>query len=118
MCSSDLHYPVPMPDGVYTQQPPPTHFVHTLEHGRVEIQYSPSLSPKRVRQLGGLFNQDPAYLLLFPNETMPYQVAVSAWGQLAGCKKATDASFDVIRAFKQRYVGHAPEPLNTQPANF
>jgi len=116
--TSGNHYPIPTPDGVYTQQPQLTHVVHTLEHGRIEIQYSPTLSPRRIRQLGGLFNQDPSYTLLFPNETMPYDIAVTAWGQLAGCKKATDASFDVIRAFKRRYVGKAPEPLSTQPANF
>jgi len=116
--TSGNHYPIPTPDGVYIQQPQLTHVVHTLEHGRIEIQYSPTLSPRRIRQLGGLFNQDPSYTLLFPNETMPYDIAVTAWGQLAGCKKATDASFDVIRAFKRRYVGKAPEPLSTQPANF
>jgi hypothetical protein len=116
--TSGNHYPIPQPDGVYTKQPQLTHVVHTLEHGRIEIQYSPSLGPKRVRQLGGLFNEDPSYMLLFPNKTMPYKIAVTAWGQLAGCKKATDATFDVIRAFRQRYVGKSPEPLSTQPTNF
>jgi hypothetical protein len=116
--TSGNHYPIPTPDGVYTQQPQLTHIVHTLEHGRIEIQYSPTLAPRRIRQLGGLFNQDPSYTLLFPNETMPYEIAVTAWGQLAGCRKATDATFDVIRAFKRRYVGKAPEPLSTQPTNF
>jgi len=116
--TSGNHYPIPEQDGVYTQQPPLTHLVHTLEHGRIEIQYTPSLSAKRISQLGGLFNQDPAYTLLLPNETMPYEIAVTAWGQLAGCKKATDAAFDVIRAFKHRYTGHGPEPLNSQPTNF
>jgi hypothetical protein len=37
---------------------------------------------------------------------------------LAGCKKVTDESFDVIRDFKRRYLGAAPEPLETQPTNF
>jgi hypothetical protein len=49
---------------------------------------------------------------------MPYQVAVTAWGHLAGCKKATDATFDVIRDFKRRYEGTAPEPQSIQPTNF
>jgi uncharacterized protein DUF3105 len=116
--TSGNHYPVPQDDGVYTQQPPMTHVVHTLEHGRIEIQYKPSLRAKVVRQLGGLYNQDPSYLLLFPNDTMKYEVAVTAWGHLAGCKKFDDGFFDVIRAFKQRYVGKAPEPVGTQPTNF
>jgi Protein of unknown function (DUF3105) len=116
--TSGNHYPIPQPDGVYTKPPALTHVVHTLEHGRIEIQYTPSLDPKWVRQLGGLFNEDPSYMLLFPNKTMPYEIAVTSWGQLAGCKKATDATFDVIRAFRQRYVGKSPEPLSTQPTNF
>jgi hypothetical protein len=116
--TSGNHYPIPEQDGVYTKQPPFTHIVHTLEHGRIEIEYTPTLPKRRVRQLGGLFNQDTAYYLLFPNDTMPYDVAVAAWGHLAGCKKFSNGAFDVIRAFKQRYVGKAPEPLGTQPAHF
>ena len=116
--TSGNHYPIPEQDGVYKKQPPLTHIVHTLEHGRIEIQYTPTLSLHRIRQLGGFFNEEPAYLLLFPNDTMSYDVAVTAWGHLAGCKKVTDETFDVIRAFKQRYLGKAPEPLSTQPTNF
>jgi hypothetical protein len=116
--TSGNHYPIPQPDGVYTKQPPLTHLVHTLEHGRIEIQYSPELDPKRIRQLGGLFNESIAYTLLFPDKTMPYEIAVTAWGHLAGCKKASDAGFDVIRAFKQRYLGKAPESLESQTTNF
>ena len=110
--------PDPATDGVYTKTPPFTHLVHTLEHGRVEIQYAPNLAPRRVAQLGGLFNESTAYMVLFPNGSMPYKVAVTAWGHLAGCKKVNDETFDVIRAFKQRYLGQAPEPLETQPTNF
>jgi hypothetical protein len=116
--TSGNHYPIPQPDGVYTQTPPLTHLVHTLEHGRVEIQYNPSIGPKRIAQLGGLYDEDRQYTLLFPNTKMPYQVAVTAWGHLAGCKKVTDTTFDVIRDFKRRYMGAAPEPLETQPTNF
>jgi hypothetical protein len=116
--TSGNHYPIPQPDGVYTKTPPLTHLVHTLEHGRIEIQYKPSLDPRRVAQLGGLFNEDKAYMVLFPNGSMPYAVAVTAWGHLAGCKQVTDETFDVIRTFKRRYLGTAPEPLETQPTNF
>jgi hypothetical protein len=116
--TSGNHYPIPQDDGVYTRMPPLTHLVHTLEHGRVEIQYKPSIGPKRLAQLGGLYNEDPQYALLFPNPKMPYEVAVTAWGHLAGCKKVTDASFDVIRDFKRRYLGTSPESLGSQPTNF
>jgi Protein of unknown function (DUF3105) len=116
--TSGNHYPIPQDDGAYTKMPPLTHVVHTLEHGRIEIQYSPKLAPKRIAQLGGFFNQSTAYMVLFPNTLMPYQVAVTAWGHLAGCKKVNNETYDVIRAFKQRYLGQAPEPLETQPTNF
>ncbi len=116
--TSGNHYPVPQDDGVYTKTPPLTHLVHTLEHGRVEIQYKPGIDPKRLAQLGGLYNEEPSYTVLFPNASMPYKVAVTAWGHLAGCKKVTDKTFDVIRAFKRRYLGAAPESLESQPTNF
>jgi len=116
--TSGNHYPIPEPDGVYTKTPPFTHVVHTLEHGRIEMQYKPGIDRKRLAQLGGLFNEDKSYTLLFPNSVMPYEVAVTAWGHLAGCKKVSDATFDVIRDFKRRYLGGAPEPLETQPTIF
>jgi hypothetical protein len=116
--TSGNHYPIPQDDGVYTKTPPFTHLVHTLEHGRIEMQYKPGIGPKRLAQMGGLYNEDPSYTLLFPNAKMPYEIAVTAWGHLAGCKKVTDESFDVIRDFKRRYLGAAPEPLETQPTNF
>jgi hypothetical protein len=116
--TSGNHYPIPQDDGVYKQTPPFTHLVHTLEHGRIEIQYKSSIDPKRIAQLGGLYNADKSYTVLFPNSKMPYRVAVTAWGHLAGCKKVNDATFDLIRDFKRRYLGTGPEPLETQPTNF
>ena len=116
--TSGNHYPIPQDDGVYKQTPPFSHLVHTLEHGRIEIQYDPSIEPKRIAQLGGLYNQDKSYTVLFPNSKMPYKVAVTAWGHLAGCKTVNDATFDLIRTFKKRYLGTGPEPLETQPTNF
>jgi hypothetical protein len=116
--TSGNHYPVPQADGVYTQTPPLTHLVHTLEHGRIEIQYKPSIGPKRLAQLGGLYDEDPQYTLLFPNTKMPYKLAVTSWGHLAGTKKVTNGAFDVIRDFKRRYLGTSPESLESQPTNF
>jgi hypothetical protein len=116
--TSGNHYPIPQNDGVYTKTPPLTHLVHTLEHGRVEMQYKPGIPRKRLAQLGGLYNEDKSYTVMFPNTSMPYQFAITAWGHLAGCKKITDETFDVIRAFKRRYLGAAPESLESQPTNF
>jgi uncharacterized protein DUF3105 len=111
--TSGNHDPIPAVDGVYSQSPTATtikHFVHTLEHGRVEIQYDPAKLPKRrLDQLGGLFNDDPYHMVLFPNRRQPYEVAVTAWGHLMGCNKVTDKTFDAIRAFRDRYRDQGPE---------
>jgi Protein of unknown function (DUF3105) len=110
--TSGNHDPQPAGDGVYSA--PPTarttkNFVHTLEHGRIIIQYDPQLSKRRIDQLGGLFNDDPYHMVLMPNRRMPYQIAVTAWGHLLGCKEANDKVFDAIRAFRDRYRDQGPE---------
>ena len=111
--TSGNHDPIPAVDGVYSQSPTATtikHFVHTLEHGRIEIQYDPAKLPKRrLDQLGGLFNDDPYHMVMFPNRRQPYEVAVTAWGHLMGCNKVTDKTFDAIRAFRDRYRDQGPE---------
>src|SRR5688572_10572408 len=38
--TSGDHNPVPQADGAYLEMPPEGAFVHSLEHGRLEIQYS------------------------------------------------------------------------------
>ncbi|MEX0993173.1 MAG: DUF3105 domain-containing protein [Solirubrobacterales bacterium] len=107
--TSGDHDALAQPDGVYTKEPQPRHLIHALEGGRVEIHYKPDIPARRLDQLGGFFNQNKQFLLLFPNSSMPYDVAISSWGHLAGCKKITDATFDVIRDFYDRYVDQAPE---------
>jgi hypothetical protein len=86
------------------------HLVHALEHGRVIIQWAPTTPRRRIAQLRGLFEEDPYHLILTPNGTkMPYEVAVTAWGHSASCKKFTSEAFDVFRDFKTRYVDKGPE---------
>jgi hypothetical protein len=109
--TSGNHNPIPADDGYYSQRPGVRHSTHTLEHGRIYIQYKPTLSPRRIKQLGGLFNDDSYHMLLSPNPSMPYRVAATAWGHLAGCKKVTDATFDVLRDFRDRYRDRAPEQV-------
>jgi hypothetical protein len=110
--TSGNHDPSPASDGVYSDAPDAAtmkNFVHTLEHGRIEIQYDPTLEKRRIDQLGGIFNDDPYHMVLMPNRRMPYKVAVTAWGHLLGCKKVTDKTFDAIRAFRDRYRDQGPE---------
>ncbi len=110
--TSGNHDPQPAGDGVYSKPATATdirHFVHTLEHGRIEIQYDPALRKAQVDRLGGLYQEDPYHMVLFPNPKLRYRVAASAWGHLIGCEKLTDETFDALRAFRDRYRDQGPE---------
>jgi hypothetical protein len=108
--TSGNHNPVPAADGEYGKNPGTMHLVHALEHGRIIIQWAPSAPRRRIAQLRGLFDEDQYHLILTPNATkMPFEVAATAWGHNAGCKRFTDKVFDVFRAFKTRYVDKGPE---------
>jgi hypothetical protein len=112
--TSGNHDPTPAGDGVYDRTFSETEikpFVHTLEHGRVEIHYDPSLPKREIDRLGGLFNEDPYHMVLLPNRRMPYQVAGTAWGHLIGCEKITDETFDALRSFRDRYRDQGPEQV-------
>jgi hypothetical protein len=87
------------------------HTVHTLEHGRIYIHYKPTLRRHRIGQLGGLFNDDPFHMVMSPDPAIDGQVAVAAWGHLANCKHVNDETFDVIRAFRDRYRDRGPEAV-------
>ena len=97
-------------DGAYAEMPDPIHFVHSLEHGRIEIQYSPDLSEEDQLALKGVFDESPEGMLFFPNPDMSYEVAVTAWTQLMGCESYEGATtLDAIRDFRDIYRGNGPE---------
>jgi hypothetical protein len=108
--SSGNHNPIPTPDGAYGKAPAKEHLVHSLEHGRIEYQFLPSTPKRRIAQLKGLYDSDTYHTILTPNPThMPYQAAAVAWGHIAGCKRMTNETFDVFRAFRERYIDKGPE---------
>jgi hypothetical protein len=108
--TSGNHNPQQLADGAYSEFPQPWYFVHSLEHGRIEIQYSPDLPEEDQLALKGVFDEDPDGMLLFPNPQMPYEVAATAWTQLIGCPKYEgDATLDAIRDFRDIYRGNGPE---------
>jgi hypothetical protein len=114
--TSGNHNPEQLADGAYSEMPAPWYFVHSLEHGRIEIQYSPDLPEEDQLALKGVFDEDPAGMLMFPNSDMPYEVATTAWTQLMGCDRYQGpATLDAIRDFRDTYRGLGPEPL---PINF
>ncbi len=115
--TSGDHNPEPSLDGIYNpgQSPEPEHFVHSLEHGRIEFQYKPGTPKNEIAQLETLFseklNGKAGYkTLLFENNTkMTYAVAATAWGHLVGCPKFSDGVFDVLRDFRVKWVDQGPE---------
>jgi Protein of unknown function (DUF3105) len=99
-------------DGAYSEYPDPVYTVHSLEHGRIAIQYSPELPEDEQLELKGLFDEDPDGMLLFPNPEMPFDVAATAWTQLIGCPTYEgQATLDALRAFRDTFRGQGPEPV-------
>ena len=119
--TSGPHYASPNPtdpgsgalaEGPYANTPQIARAVHALEHGRIEIQYSPDLPEQDQLALKGIYDADPRGVILFPNPDMPYEVATTAWQQLLGCKTYEgDATLDAIRDFILQYRGRGPEPI-------
>jgi hypothetical protein len=109
---SHVEPPFQQADGAYSEMPAEIDFVHSLEHGRLEIQYAPDLPEKDQLALVGLYDTMYGATLLFPNENMPYQVAASAWTNLLGCPTYKGAiTLDAIRAFgKATWGKYGGEP--------
>ena len=106
---SGPHHPIPADDGIYDEAPRTEALVHSLEHGRIVVQFRPQVSDEVKGQLKSLYEEDPSHMLLVPNARMPYEVAATAWTNVLGCRKATPAVFDAIRAFRVRYRDRGPE---------
>lgn len=114
-------------DGSYVGEgivaPAPERYVHSLEHGRVIIQFKPGLIQHRISQLETLFSEssdtdfglkstDGGFTLLMKNNTkMPYDVAATAWGHMLACQTFNDKVFDAIRAFRKKYILQGPEKV-------
>jgi hypothetical protein len=100
-------------DGAYSEMPSEIFIVHSLEHGRMEIQYGPELSDDDQLALKGLFDTMYGGTLLFPNDNMDYEVAATTWTNLLGCPKYKgEITLDAIRDFGKatwgRYGGEPP----------
>ena len=49
---------------------------------------------------------------MFPNPEMPYDVAITAWTQLAGCETYEGAAtLDLLRTFRDIYRNQGPESV-------
>lgn len=104
--------PYQQADGAYSEMPEEIDFVHSLEHGRLEIQYSPDLAEEDQLALKGVFDTMYGATLLFPNGNMPYEVAATTWTNLLGCPTYKGAiTLDAIRDFgKATWGKYGGEP--------
>lgn len=119
--------PYQQADGAYVEMPAEIDIVHTLEHGRLEVMYSPDLPEAGQLELKGLYDTMYGATLLFPNDRMPYEVAATTWTNLLGCPTYEGAAtLDAIRAFGKatwgKYGGESAEyfpftgPTPAEPA--
>ncbi len=106
--------PYQQADGAYNEKPDDIFLVHTLEHGRMEIQYDPDLPDEEQLELKGLYETMYGATLLFPNPDMEYAVAATTWTNLLGCPEYKGAAtLDAIRAFgKETWGKYGGEPVN------
>lgn len=113
--TSGNHSPEPLTDGAFAGDVPAINSLHALEHGRVAIQYVPELPDAAQGQLLALFDESPAGMTLFPNETLPYEVAATAWRNTLGCESFQgEPTLAALRAFRDEYRGRGPEPVPLQ----
>ena len=106
--------PYQQADGAYSEMPGEIFIVHSLEHGRLQIQYSPDLPEEDQLALKGLYDTMYGGALLFPNDNMEYAVAATAWTKLLGCPEYKGAiTLDAIRDFgKEEWGKYGGEPVN------
>lgn len=115
--TSGPHHPIPASDGTYAKGDTPDvgTLVHSLEHGRIHLQYKPGTPDAQVGRLVSLFEEREAYVLLYENTTeMEHAVAASAWRHLIGCPRFNDQVWDALRAFRDQWTLKAPEVIAQQ----
>jgi len=113
--TSGDHNPNWYEDGIYNPGDTPKlgELVHTLEHGRIDVQYAPGTPASTVAQLEAFVAENEGYhMLMFENSTkMPYAVAATAWTHMLGCKEMTPEVFDALRTFRDEYIDKGPEKI-------
>lgn len=109
--------PFQQADGAYSETPKEINIVHSLEHGRIAIQYSPDLPEADQLALKGLYDTMYGGSLLFPNDRMPYEVAATTWTNMLACPTYKGAiTLDAIRAFgKETWGKYGGEPAEAFP---
>jgi Protein of unknown function (DUF3105) len=115
------HYEIPAEDQAFTQPPPDSSVIHSLEHGRIDIWFQPKAPSKLRADLKATYDSEQGYqLLLIPRPKMPYQMAATAWGRdpqplgtgyMLACKTGGAEALTALRAFIDEHRGNGPEPV-------
>ena len=113
--SGGMHYPVPLPKGIYgplstnpKDNPNLYQAVHSLEHGYVDIWYGNGLSTDQINSLRSFADQDKVLVISYPNLPAGKSVAMTTWGRMQSCDKVNTAE---IQAYiDQNKLKTAPEP--------
>jgi hypothetical protein len=108
-------YEATIADGAYLTTPPAPYVVHSLEHGRVAMQYDPALEESAQLQLKAILDESPTQVLLFPNRRMKPVVAAAAWTRLLACDEFEPAALDALRTFRDVYRNQGPETASGAP---
>jgi hypothetical protein len=114
--TSGTHTPDWYDDGIYepTTTPSLGMLIHTLEHGRINIQYKKGTPQADVAKLEALYQEqnEGYHMLLYENTTgMDAQVAATAWTHSLTCPEMNDKVFDALRTFRARYIDKGPETV-------
>jgi hypothetical protein len=113
--TSGNHNPDWYEDGIYAPGDVPKlgKLVHTLEHGRIDVQYKKGTPTGDVTKLEAFLAETEGYhMLLFENTTgMDAAVAATAWGHSLTCPKMDDSVFDALRTFRTSYIDKGPEAV-------
>jgi hypothetical protein len=122
--TSGYHDPSPVAAGVYTEMPPETRLVHSLEHAFVNIYYRSSgdraLPSDVVSALAAVARNDPKkHVILTPHTSLPdgVDLAVAAWNKLVTCPNTVTAgqATSIARGFITAFqcTSNAPEPRSS-----
>ena len=113
--TSGTHFPSWAEDGIYEPGNTPQlgELVHTLEHGRVNVQYKPGTDAETIAQLEAFMSENDGYhMLLYENATdMKPAVAATAWDFALMCNEVNDKTWDALRTFRDAHLDRGPEKV-------
>lgn len=113
--TSGTHDPLVAQDGIYDPKNTPGlgHLVHTLEHGRIDVQYKPGTAPELVTQLEAFAVENgPYHMVMYQNQTgMKDAVVATAWDHALKCPNPGPKLWDALRTFRDTYLDKGPEAV-------